>query len=469
MTARTEVIKVAGADDVEITVRATVHGPIVSDVLDIDEVRTAPVPEDSPRGRYEVALAWTALTPGTTADAIFAFDLAGDAQDVAAAAALFDVPSQNIVFATTDGHIGYQAPGAIPVRAAVAGAAVPSDGTWPRPGWDSAYDWQGYVDDAAMPRALDPEDGLIVAANQAVTPEGTGPYLTVDWDYGYRSQRIRDVLTDQVERGVAIDAESTSALQVDQHSPYADVLVPALVDLPLPDLFSDDGQELLRQWDGVADENSAAAAYLAAVWKTLLQLTFADDLPDGHGASGDSRWLEVVRRLLEQPDSPWWDDRSTPGLVEGRDEILTQALVQARLELTARAGSRRGGLAVGAAARGRARAPRAGWLVGAGDRARPGEPGRTRGRRRVVGRRRDGVGRLGRDVHGHGCAVDAHGGRPGRPGLLDVGDADGHLRAPGQPALRRPVRGLGRGETFAWPFSRAATDADASDILTLTP
>ena len=84
------------------------------------------------------------VRPGRTADAILALDTARDASDVAAAARSFEVPSQNIVFATTDGHIGYQAPGRIPVRGDVAGD-VPSDGSWPRPGWDSAYDWRGWV------------------------------------------------------------------------------------------------------------------------------------------------------------------------------------------------------------------------------------------------------------------------------------------------------------------------------------
>ena len=106
-----------GGDDVRLTVRESVHGPLVSDVLDLVGVGTAPVPEDAPGRRFEVALGWTALQPGRTMDAVLAMNVAKDAADIQAAAALFDVPSQNIVFATTDGHIGYQAPGRIPVRA----------------------------------------------------------------------------------------------------------------------------------------------------------------------------------------------------------------------------------------------------------------------------------------------------------------------------------------------------------------
>ncbi|HEY0175421.1 MAG TPA: hypothetical protein VGC08_03520, partial [Pedobacter sp.] len=45
-------IHVNGGDDVELTVRSSVHGPIVSDVLDLDGVADVPVPDGSPGGTY---------------------------------------------------------------------------------------------------------------------------------------------------------------------------------------------------------------------------------------------------------------------------------------------------------------------------------------------------------------------------------------------------------------------------------
>lgn len=337
-TTRTEVIEVNGGEAVTLEVRSTEHGPIVSDVLDLTRAAFSPMPEGRGGGRVEISLAWTALRPGHTADAIFAFAQAKDAADVAAAARLFDVPSQNIVFATTDGHIGYQAPGKIPIRARITDGPVPSDGTWPQPGWDSRYDWQGFVQPEHMPAALDPPDGYVVAANQAVTPAGVGPYLTSDWDYGYRSQRIRDLLDELIAEGTPIDVGTMGALQTDEHNPYADVLLPTLLGVPVEDDFAHDGVELLAQWDGVQSADSAAAAYFAAVWKTLLELTFWDDLPEEYWPGGGSRWLEVVRGLLEEPDSVWWDDRRTVNVVESRDEVLSRALTSARLELTVELG-----------------------------------------------------------------------------------------------------------------------------------
>ena len=334
---RTETIEVNGAEPVQIRVRSTVHGPLVSDVLGIEALRDSPLPT-GPSASTQVALAWTALQPGRTADAVFLLATAGDAADMLAVAEAFEVPSQNIVYATTDGHIGYQAPGRIPIRAEVTGGPVPADGTWPLPGWDSRYDWQGFVEVADLPAITDPPEGFIVAANQPVTRDGVGPHLTSDWDYGFRSQRIRELLEALIAAGTPIDLALTNELQNDVWSPYAAALVPALLAAPVPDEFTEEAIDLLRDWDFRQTPDSAAAAYFAAVWSTLLELTFADDLPEELWPDGGSRWLEVVVRLLVQPNSPWWDDRRTVNVVESRDEILARALEAARLELTVELG-----------------------------------------------------------------------------------------------------------------------------------
>ncbi len=47
---------------------------------------------------------------------------------------------------------------------------------------------------------------------------------------------------------------------------------------------------------------------------------------------GGGRWFEVMRQLVPQPDSPWWDDKTTPA-VEDRDQMFQQAFAQAVSEL----------------------------------------------------------------------------------------------------------------------------------------
>ncbi len=337
---RTETITVNGGDDVRLTIRSTEHGPIVSDPLPVMD--DAGTPEDGAGGvglrGYAVALGWTAATAGRTLDALLALNRASDAGDVAAAAADLGAPAQGIVFATTAGDIGYQAAGRVPQRLDVTGWPLPSDGSWPRPGWDSLYDWQGVLDAPDLPAATNPAEGYLVAANQAVLPAGEGPHLTDDWDAGYRAQRIGALLDEAVAGGGPLTAATMSAIQSDSTSPYAELLVPYLLRVEVEDAFVAEGVDLLRSWDYAQVRDSAAAAYFAAVWANVLRLTFWDDVPESVQPDGGSRWLEVVRGLLEDPQNPWWDDRTTVNVVESRDEVLSKALTNARLQLTAAIG-----------------------------------------------------------------------------------------------------------------------------------
>ncbi len=337
MQTRREVIKVAGQRDRTITVRSTRHGPILSDVIPAvhSAGADAPVTGGDRNETYAVALAWTGLTPSRTADAIFELNTAQNFAQFREAAKDFAVPAQNLVYADTDGHIGYQAPGLVPVRASAIAGYPP--GYWPAPGWSSAYDWKSWVPFAQMPWVEDPKEGFIITANQAVTRDTT-PFLTSEWDYGFRSQQIRSRLTADLRAG-KVSAAQMSSIQMDDTSGFAPTLVKALLRIDLKDdPFTREGQALLRHWDYTmpADDSTAgaAAAYFNAVWSNLLRLTFDDELPAGLQADGGDRWMQAVTVMLGNTRSAWWDNKSTPSVVEGRDEILRQAMVAARLELT---------------------------------------------------------------------------------------------------------------------------------------
>ncbi len=347
LTTRTETILVAGADPIELRIEETIHGPIVSGVLEATAAATnRPKPPGSPPtgvDGYDVSLAWTALQPGRTMEAIFKINRAANAADIAAAAELFDVPAQNIVFATATGDIGYQAPGRIPIRAESIAEDVPGmDSSWPRLGWDPQFDWQGFVLAENMPSALNPEEGFIVAANQAVTAQGESVYLTEDWDYGFRAQRLRELIEGKVAAGETITVEDANAFMMDSASPNAEQLIDAIDSLDITDPYLTTAIAQLHQWrdEGLQnDADSAGAAYFSAVWAHLLALTFADELDPSVWPYGGSRSVQIMANLLEDPYSQWWDYVPTVHVTETRDEILLQALTHARNELTNRISS----------------------------------------------------------------------------------------------------------------------------------
>ncbi|WP_329384450.1 penicillin acylase family protein [Streptomyces sp. NBC_01351] len=385
---REEEIKIAGAKSKKITVRTTNNGPLISDRS--DELGTvgarAPVASSAPdRGPgYAVALRWTALDPGKSMDAVFKLDKAKTFEDFRKAAADFEVPSQNLIYADNkglNGNIGYQAPGRIPVRGA-------GDGRMPAPGWDSKYAWKGgkdgnagYIPQNELPWDHNPSRGFIVTANQAVVEGGTGAgkypgLLTTDWGYGARSQRINDLIEAKIKDSGKISTDDMRAMQMDNSSEIAALLTPMLakIDVKDPDVRS--AQKLLEGWNYTQEPDSAAAAYFNAVWRNILKLAFGDKMPkelriegscmnvhdqtsgpnddlaevvrecgmrdsDSAQPDGGDRWFEVVRRLVKDEKSPWWaapKKNLTVPATTTRDELFARAMEDARWELTAKLG-----------------------------------------------------------------------------------------------------------------------------------
>ena len=437
---REETIEVRDGDDVVIQVRSTAHGPLLSDLDgelgdELDEAEeSGVVPDDDVRWDHAVSLAWTALEPRPTADALYALNLATDWRSFHAALADFAVPGQNVVYADTEGHIGYQATGEVPIRKSG------NDGLLPAAGWLAENDWTGeYVPYEALPNVLDPDSGLVVTANQAVVDDASGyPYfLTDDWDRGYRSARIRDLLVDEGP----LDADDMASVQNDDRNPMAPVLTPYLLAIDLPGGYYSDGQRLLTDWDFHQDADSAAAAYYNVVWRELLARTFHDELTGTLRPDGGQRWFAVVADLLTRPGDLWWDDLETEDVVETRDDILEES--------RARGPRRPHGAAV--AERGRVDL---GWPAPAGaavvdprgvrDRCHRAavQPRRLGGRRRWLHPQRDRLGRAG-GLRRRVGALDADGHPARRPRRCPVDQPDRSLRPCLPRPLRRPDRPVG--------------------------
>ncbi|WP_141205459.1 penicillin acylase family protein [Streptomyces griseorubiginosus] len=374
-TTREETIKVAGGASKKIVVRETNNGPLLSDRSDelVNVGRKATVDNAAPdRGDgYGVALRWTALDPGTTMDAVFEMDKASNWSDFRAAAALFDVPSQNLVYADAT-NIGYTLPGRIPIR------AKGDDGSLPAPGWDPKYRWTGkYIQQDELPYEYNPSRGYIVTANQAVVDKDKYPYtLTTDWGYGTRSQRITDLIEQKIKGGGKISTDDMRQMQLDNSSEIAKLLVPKLLKIDMDDKDVRQAQELLEGWDYTQDADSAAAAYFNAVWRNILKLAFGNKLPkelrvkgqclwvdpvnstgpadetqkvrecgqrdaDEAQPDGGDRWFEVVRNLMNDQNSDWWKTPKGVGdrpAATNRDELFKRAMIDARWELTAKLG-----------------------------------------------------------------------------------------------------------------------------------
>ncbi|WP_229119713.1 penicillin acylase family protein [Enemella evansiae] len=451
---RTETIDVAGEEPRTITVRTGSHGPLLSDVD--AQLRGVPAPETPDGVESAVALSWTALTPSASLDAVFGVNEARNFTEFRQAAERLKAPSQNLIYADTQGNIGYQLPGDLPRRGA-------GDGTVPMPGWDPAYDWQGRVPFAELPYAYNPPRNYIVAANQQIIANYPG-VLGSDYSMGWRSQQIGERIN-ALQRPMTV--EDSQAIFTDNRVRFADRIVPSLLRVPPAEDWVRDGQQVLRDWDLQAGPDSAGAAYFQLVMKHLLRLTFDDEVPPELRTGNSDRWYGVLAELLRDPRNPWWDDKNTV-IVEDRDTIIAQAMVDARRDITVLM----------------SRDP-SGWQWG--------KSHRLRLRNQTFGS--SGIGALeaifnrGDEPVGGGTAiVQAFGfddrkwgfevtSGPTMRMVVDLSDLDnsrwvnqsGQSGHPFHPNYDDQLELLARGEMPLWPYRREAVEAAAEERLELLP
>ena len=301
-TVRTETIEVRGGDPVELTIRGTRHGPVISDVLDEDD--------EFLEAGHVLALSWTALDEDDlSAQAVVRATTAPDGEGFVEAFRDLAVPQQNVVFADRDGNIGYVAPGRVPIRAS-------GQGHMPVPGWTGDHDWVDRIPYEALPRASNPASGRIVTANNRMVPHDYPHYLTDDWTAPYRARRIGALLDARPEHDVA----SFTAIQQDLVSLAAARLTPVLLGLAEPSNGTvREALAMLGGWDHGMQRDRAEPLIYTAWLRELMRVLFADEL----GPVFEDYWsirTEVIHRALGER-TQWCDDVTTGGAESCADAV----------------------------------------------------------------------------------------------------------------------------------------------------
>jgi penicillin G amidase len=314
---RHEVITVHGQSAEDLAVTITRHGPIISG-LSPEDIHGSPVRRtERPPDKRKLALKWTAYEPGALQVPFFDMNSARDWPSFRQALQHFTSPAQNVVYADIDGHIGYQAAGMIPVRAA-------GDGALPVSGADNFHEWTGFISFEQLPSVFDPASGVIATANGRITPDGYPNSISAEWGPPYRTARIYRVLGADRKYSPA----DMLALQTDVYSDLdrfcAERFVYAVDHSSQPNERVRQAADLMRNWDGRISVDSVAANIVVHSRQTLSRLLLEPRLGDfwqDYSWFMSSVWTENM--LLHQPA------RWLPTTFASWDELLAAAVSEA--------------------------------------------------------------------------------------------------------------------------------------------
>ncbi|HKB11665.1 MAG TPA: penicillin acylase family protein [Vicinamibacterales bacterium] len=304
-----DTIPVKGESPAAVDLKFTRHGPVLS--------------EDAAHHKaYALRAAWMEIGSAPYL-ASLRMDQAKTWEEFVAACNYSRIPSENMVWADRQGHIGYQAVAITPLRPNWSGLVpVPGDGR---------YEWNGYLPINALPHSFDPAKGYIATANNYLFPPDY-PYKEALHYTGadpYRVSRISEVLGSGTLHTVA----GMMRLQNDNVSLPARALVPLLREVSVA-ADAQKAREALLAWNFSVDADSVAAG-IYEMWQRRLTANIRNLLvpKEAQAFIGQPN----MKRVIDWLDAP--DGRFGADAVKGRDDLVARSLSEAVAELTKKLGA----------------------------------------------------------------------------------------------------------------------------------
>ncbi len=294
-----EIIEVKGEAPREVMLRFTRHGPLIA----VDEAA---------HRAFALRSIWN--EPGTAAYfASLWMPQVRNWQQFLATRGRWRTPPLNLVYADTDGNIGWAAGAGVPVR--------PNwDGLLPVPG-DGRYEWNGLLRGDQLPSVLNPAKGWFATANEMNLPAGYPAEerkVSFEWANRSRIDRIESVLGATPKVSVA----DSMALQTDSHNVMSRSAISLLATLSSPKPLVSASIDALKAWDGdEAAASTAAAIYETWTVKFLSPMTVKRVTPGAvHDIIGAGS-LAAVLDYLAHPDA-----RLGANPAAARDALLLESL-----------------------------------------------------------------------------------------------------------------------------------------------
>jgi penicillin amidase len=310
---RIEKIKVKGQKDVLDTVAYTVFGPVTYDKSFKNELTN----------EKAYALRWVAHDTSNILKMWLLLNRAKNYDDYHHAISYFNVPGQNMIFASHSGDIALWQQATFPLR-------WKGQGLFVMPGEDSSYMWKGYIPMEENPHSVNPLSGYVSSANQRPA-DSTYPYFVPGTYEVYRAITINKKL----ERMFNIAPDDMKALQNNNYNVFAELARPILSKYVKRDQLSADEIAYLQQvenWNLMNDPLETGVTCFVHWWDSLYNNIYFDDLHQTPNALVKPEKFVLLEALTRDSAYKFIDNRNTTE-VEDLYTQVTNALKKATVQL----------------------------------------------------------------------------------------------------------------------------------------
>ena len=292
---RIELIKVKNKTSVHDTVSYTIFGPVIYD----KSFKTDLTNEQA------YALRWVAHDTSNILKMWLLLNRAENYNDYLEAIGYFNVPGQNMIFASKSGDIALWQQASFPLR-------WKDQGLFVMPGTDSSYMWKGYIPQDQNPHSVNPLQGYLSSANQRPA-DSTYPYFIPGSYEVYRAITINRKL----EGMFNATAEDMMSLQNNNYNVFAEEARPILLQyidrtqLTAKELYY---LKIVSSWNLSNDPLERAPVCFNAWWDSLEVNVFHDELNMGSIPVIEPERFILIEAIEKNSAFKFIDDINTPEL-----------------------------------------------------------------------------------------------------------------------------------------------------------
>jgi penicillin amidase len=310
---RLENIKVKDTTTFVDTVAYTVFGPITYD----HSFKTSLSEEKA------YALKWVAHDSSNILKMWMLLNRAKNYNDYYQAITHFNVPGQNMIFASTSGDIALWQQGTFPMR-------WKDQGLFVMPGTDSSYMWNGYIPMEENPHSVNPLQGFLSSANQRAA-DTSYPYFMPGSYEVYRPITINRKLAEMN----AISIADMKDLQNNNYNVFAEMAIPILlnnVDRSKLSATESKYADIVASWNLTNGINEKGPTCFTIWWDSLSAAILNDDLLRNEIPIIKPEKFVLLEALRKDSNFVFIDNLGTDVLETLRDQV-TSALQKASTTL----------------------------------------------------------------------------------------------------------------------------------------